>query len=81
MYHMEIRQLNGWWSRLYSHTLSRPQMVRGDIGDVARPWSSEGGGRKHSFLMGRSVMVQLAELVGEILDKVSRAPAKLHLHH
>lgn len=66
-------------SRLYSFVLGRPQMVRGDISDVARPANVDGKGRKNSFNLSRIVMVQLADLASEILDKVSSIHATVSL--
>jgi hypothetical protein len=62
--------------RLLSYVLGRPQMVRGDICDVAKPSSIDVKGRKNSFNMSRVVMIQLADLVSEILDKVSEIHIK-----
>lgn len=57
-------------SRLLSHALGRPQMLRGDICDVVKPSNAEGKGRKNSFVLSKMVLIQLGDLASEILDKV-----------
>ncbi|KAJ3569834.1 hypothetical protein NP233_g4794 [Leucocoprinus birnbaumii] len=55
-----------WWG-LY--IWDRPQMIRCDDCDVAKPSSVDAKGRKDSSNMSRVGMIQLSDLMGEILDK------------
>ncbi|KAF9453960.1 hypothetical protein P691DRAFT_718360 [Macrolepiota fuliginosa MF-IS2] len=69
----DLRRRAWWglyiWDRLYSYVLGRPQMIHGDISNVIKPANDDGKGRKNSFSLSRMVMIQLADLVSEILDK------------
>lgn len=69
----DLRRRAWWglyiWDRLLSYILGRPQMIRSDNCDVAKPSSFDTKGRKDSFNLSRIVMIQLADLVSEILDQ------------
>ncbi|KAF9462402.1 hypothetical protein BDZ94DRAFT_726218 [Collybia nuda] len=57
------------WDKMYSYLLGRPHMVRREIFDVALPSPVNTDGTRNRFNLGQIIFIQLANLVGETLEK------------
>jgi hypothetical protein len=56
--------------RMYSYLLGRPHIVRNDMVDVAVPPYIEPDGTKNRFNRALAIVIQLANIAGETMEKV-----------
>lgn len=65
-----IAEIDALLVRMYSYLLGRPSMVRKEIFDVALPSPVNADGTRNRFALGQIIFIQLANLVGETMEKV-----------
>ena len=65
-----VTVLKGCDFRLYSFMLGRPHMVRKETCDVHLPDPMEPDGTRNTFNISQNVFINLADLLGEVSDKV-----------
>jgi len=72
----KLLRRRGWWNmfiadKMYAYALSRPQVLRREIFDVEYCSIYNQDGSRDRFNVGQTILVNLMELIGEALEKVS----------